>query len=166
MNRIAGRGVLGRLEHVADAAGADADEHLNEFRAADRKERHARLAGHGPGQQRLAGARRPHQQNALGHMAAEPLELFRALEEFDDFLQIVLDAFQAGDVGERDLPPRGFVALGRALAEAGENPAAAHELIARAADHEPPQPADQHQRQHQIHEQKHARVFRRHVANG
>ncbi len=98
----AGRGFLGRLEHVANAAGADADEHLNELGAADREERHAGLAGHGPGQQRLAGARRAHQQDALGHAAAEALELFRVLQELDDFLQIVLDAFQAGHVGERD----------------------------------------------------------------
>ena len=93
---------LGGLEHVADAAGADADEHLDELRAADREERHARLAGHGPGQQRLAGARRPHQQDALGHAAAESLELLRVLEELDDLLQVVLDAFQPGHVGERD----------------------------------------------------------------
>ena len=86
MKRIAGGVFLGRVEHVADAAGAHADEHLDELRAADREERHAGLAGHGPAQQRLARARRAHQQNALGHAAAEPLELLRVLEELDDLL--------------------------------------------------------------------------------
>ena len=132
----AGGGFLGGLEHVADAAGADADEHLDELGAADRKERHARLAGHGPGQQRLAGARRAHQQHALGHAAAEALELLGVLQELDDFLQVVLHAFQAGDVVERDRLLAGFVALGGALAEARED-AAAHELIAGAAEHHP-----------------------------
>ena len=84
----AGGVFLGRLEHVAHPAGADADEHLDELRAADAEERHARLAGHGPGQQRLAGAGRADQQHALGNLGAEPLELFRALEELDDLLQL------------------------------------------------------------------------------
>ena len=50
---------LGLLEQVADPGGADTDEHLDEVRAGDRVERHAGLAGDGPGEQRLAGARRP-----------------------------------------------------------------------------------------------------------
>ena len=66
-----GRGVgLGLLEQVADPAGADADEHLDEVRAGDRVERHARLAGHRAGQQRLAGAGRAVQQHALGDLGA------------------------------------------------------------------------------------------------
>ena len=96
-----GRGVfLGRVEQVADPPGAHADEHLDELGAVDRKEGHAGLAGHGAAQQRLARARRTHQQNALGHAGAEPLELGRIAEELDDLLQVVLDAFQAGHVGE------------------------------------------------------------------
>ncbi len=86
MNMIAGAVFLGRVEHVAHAAGADADEHLDELRAVDGKERHARLAGHRSGQQRLAGARRAHQQHALGHAGAESLELLRFLQELDDLL--------------------------------------------------------------------------------
>jgi hypothetical protein len=53
----AGAVLLGLLEQVAHAGGADADEHLDEVRAGDREERHARLAGDGAGEQRLAGAR-------------------------------------------------------------------------------------------------------------
>ena len=74
-----GRGFLGCFEHVAHAAGTDADEHLNELGTADRKERHAGFARHGPGQEGLAGARGTHQQNALGHAPAEPLEFFGVL---------------------------------------------------------------------------------------
>ena len=62
---------LGLLEQVADARGADADEHLDEIAAAQREERHLGLAGHGPRQQRLAGSGRPEQQNALGDLGAE-----------------------------------------------------------------------------------------------
>ncbi len=41
------RVALGLVEQVADAAGADAHEHLDELRAGDAEERHARLAGDG-----------------------------------------------------------------------------------------------------------------------
>ena len=74
----AGGILLGRLEHVANPAGPHADEHLDEFGTVDAEKRHARLAGHGSGQQRLAGAGRAHQQHALGHDGAETLELLRA----------------------------------------------------------------------------------------
>ena len=53
----AGRVLLALLEQVADARGADADEHLDEVRARDGEERHAGLAGDGAREQRLAGAR-------------------------------------------------------------------------------------------------------------
>jgi len=43
----AGRVLLALLEHVAHAAGADADEHLDEVRAGDGEERHVGLAGDG-----------------------------------------------------------------------------------------------------------------------
>ena len=92
---------LGRLEQVAHAAGADAHEQLNELRAVDRKERHARLAGHRLGQQRLAGARRTHQQHALRHPGAELLKLGRVAQEVDDLLQVLLHVAQAGDVVKR-----------------------------------------------------------------
>ena len=41
------RVALGLIEQVAHAAGADADEHLDELRARDAEEGHARLAGDG-----------------------------------------------------------------------------------------------------------------------
>ena len=81
------RGVLlGLLEQVAHAAGADADEHLDEVRAGDREERHAGLAGDGAGQQRLAGAGRAEQQHALGDLRADGLELGRVLQEVLDLV--------------------------------------------------------------------------------
>ena len=54
----AGRVLFRLLEEVADAAGADADEHLDEVRAGDREERHPGLAGNGAGEQRLTGSGR------------------------------------------------------------------------------------------------------------
>ena len=46
---------LGLLEQVAHPGRADTDEHLDEVGAGDRVERHARLAGDGPREQRLTG---------------------------------------------------------------------------------------------------------------
>ena len=61
----AGRVLLALLEQIADARGADADEHLDEVRAADREERNVGFARDGAREQRLAGAGRAHQQHAL-----------------------------------------------------------------------------------------------------
>ena len=54
----AGRRLAGLLEQIADPCGADADEHLDEFRSADREEGDARFARDGAGDQRLAGSGR------------------------------------------------------------------------------------------------------------
>ena len=99
----AGRGFLALLEHVAHAARADADEHLDEVRAADREERHVRFAGDGAGEQRLAGARRADEQHAFGNAAAEFLEFLRVAQELDQLLDFVLRFLDAGDVLEGDL---------------------------------------------------------------
>ena len=82
----AGRLGFGLLEQVADARRADADEHLDELRSAEAEERHLRLAGDGSREQRLAGARRPDEQHALGNAAADGGVLPRVLEELDNFL--------------------------------------------------------------------------------
>ena len=60
----AGRVLLRLLEHVAHAAGADADEHLDEVGARDGEERHVGFAGDRARDQRLAGAGRADQQHA------------------------------------------------------------------------------------------------------
>ena len=97
-----GRRLLGLLEQVADPAGADADEHLDEVGARDGEERHAGLAGHGPGEQGLAGARRAVEQHALGDAGADGLEAGGVLQELLDLLQLLDRLVAAGDVGEGD----------------------------------------------------------------
>ena len=67
----AGGVLLGLLEEVADAAGADADEHLDEVRAGDREEGNAGLTGDGAGEQRLAGPGRAVEQDPLRDAGAE-----------------------------------------------------------------------------------------------
>src|SRR5205807_5378713 len=74
------RVLLGLVEQVAHAAGADADEHLDELRPADAEERHAGLTGHRFAEQRLAGARRAHQQHTLGDARSDRRELVRVLD--------------------------------------------------------------------------------------
>ena len=140
------RGVLlGLVEQVADAAGADADEHLDEVRAGDRVERHARLAGDRAGQQRLAGAGRAVQQHALGDLGADGLELGRLGEELLDLLELLDRLVDTRDVGERDL--RGLLAdqLGLGLAEAHDPRAAA----LHAGHQEPEEAQDDDERQHE-----------------
>ncbi len=99
----AGAVLLGLLEEVADAARADADEHLDEVRARDREERHAGLAGDRAREQRLAGARRSVEQHALRNPGAERLELLRVLEELLDLVELLDGLVDPGDVTEGDL---------------------------------------------------------------
>ena len=69
---------FGLAEEIADTRGADADEHLDELGAAQAEERHVGLAGDGAREQRLARARRPDQQHALGNPAADARVLLAA----------------------------------------------------------------------------------------
>src|SRR5690606_28564541 len=101
----AGGILLSLLEHVADATGTDADEHLDEVRAGNGEERNVRFAGDGAGQQRLAGAGRPNEQHALRNAPAKALELLRIAQIFDDLLQLLLRLVDASHVVERH-PPR------------------------------------------------------------
>src|SRR5205823_12604361 len=77
----AGAVLLGLVEEVADAAGADADEHLHELRARDAEERHPGLAGDGLAEKRLAGAGRADQQHTLRYPGPQGDELLGELEE-------------------------------------------------------------------------------------
>ena len=65
--------LLGLLEHVAHARGADADEHLDEIGTGNREERHFGLAGNRLGEQGLAGTGRTDHQHAARNLAAELL---------------------------------------------------------------------------------------------
>jgi hypothetical protein len=60
------------------------------------KNGHARLARDGAREQRLAGARRAHEQRALGDLAAEARELLRVAQELDDLLELLLGLVDAG----------------------------------------------------------------------
>ena len=138
----AGRVLLALLEEVAHAGGADADEHLDEVRAADREERNVGFASDGARQERFAGSRRAHQQDALGDPAAELLKLLRLLQEVDDLLELFLRFIDAGHVTERDflLCRRGE--LGLALSKRQRLVAAALNL----AHEEDPEPNHQENR--------------------
>src|SRR5262249_33846676 len=111
------RVLLALLEEIADARRADADEHLDEVRTADREERHVRFARDRARQQRLAGSGRSHQEHALRNASAELLELLRLLEKLDDLLQFFLCFIDTGDVLERHLLLRARRQLRLALAE-------------------------------------------------
>ena len=137
------RVALGLVEQVADAAGADADEHLDELRAGDAEERDAGLTGDGSGHQRLAGSRRADQQHATRDPRTERVELLRVLQELDDFLELGLGLVDARDVGERD---DRLVAEEHARAALAE----AERLVVRAlglSHHEEDEPADDQDRQ-------------------
>src|SRR5690348_11390302 len=84
-----GRRFLSLLKHVAHAAGADADKHLDKIGAADGKEWNVSFAGDGAGQQRFASPGRPNQQHAFGYATAEFLKLLRVAQKLDKFLYFV-----------------------------------------------------------------------------
>src|SRR3954463_3354233 len=139
----AGRVLLGLLEEVAHTRGADADEHLDEVRAGDREEGHTRLTGDRAGQQRLAGARRAVEQDALGDPRAERLELLGVLQELLDLVELLDRLVDAGHVAERDLRRVDRQPLGARLAER-------HDLRATALDlvhQEDPEPDEDQERQ-------------------
>src|SRR5271165_602860 len=138
----AGRILLALLKQVADAAGADADEHFNEIRTGNREERNVRFTRNSAGEQRLACAGRSDQQHAFGNPSTEFLELLGFPQELDNLLQLFLGFFDAGDIFERDfLLLRGMQA-GAALAEAERFISAALHL----AHHEDPECQQEHER--------------------
>ena len=140
-----GRLLARGLEEVADAGGADADEHLHEVGAGDRDERNAGFTGDRTRDQRLAGARRTDEQHALGDARADVLELAGHLQEVDDFGDLFLHRAVAGDVGEGGLRFVGVVDLG---ARAPDVHHRAH-LALRAPRDEPPERADQRDHEHE-----------------
>ncbi len=146
----AGRVLLGLLEHVAHAAGADADEHFDEVGTGDREERHVGFAGDGARDQRLAGAGRADQQHAARNASAEPLEFRRIAQEFDDLLQVLLGLVDAGDVLEGDAAMRLGQKLGLRLAEAHRLAGAALHLARQENPH-----ADQRDERQPRHQKRH-----------
>ncbi len=143
-------GLLLRLvEHIADARGADADEHFDEVGAGNREERHLGLARNRLGQQGLARTRRADHQHAFRNLAAEALELARVLEEFDDLGDFGLGLVDAGHVGKRhaDLvfteQARLALAEGHRAAAAAATLHLAHEVDPHADQQQDRERADQ-----------------------
>src|SRR5216117_2781067 len=99
----AGRGFLALLEHVANTRRADAHEHFNKVRAANRKEWDIGFPRNGARQECLASAGRSDQENALGNPAAELLEFLGIAQELDKLLHFVLCFFYASYIAECDL---------------------------------------------------------------
>src|SRR5215831_12422288 len=148
------RGVrLGLLEEVAYPGRANADEHLDEVRPGDRVERHSRLTGHRPGEQRLAGTRRAEEQHALRDLGAQRLVAGRVLKEVLDLLQLLDRLVLTGDIGEGRLGGVLADELGLAAAEAHNAVAAALHLA-----HHEEQHADDQQDRQQADQQRQPRV--------
>ena len=139
------RVLLRLLEQLAHARRADADEHLDELRRADRVERHARLTRDRAREQRLAGARRPDEQHAARDLRTELVEALRLLEELDDLGEVALRGREAGDVLERDARLFLLEPL-PTLQKATHRTAAGDHHLLRASRHPEPEPADQHPR--------------------
>ena len=102
-----GRVLFALLEEVADAACANADEHLHEVGTGNRKERNVGFAGDRASKQGLARAWRSHEQNPLGDASSELLEFLRILQKVDDLIELFLGFIDAGHVFEG-----GFLLLG------------------------------------------------------
>ena len=144
--------LLRLLEHVAHAAGADADEHLDEVRAGDREERHVGFASDGAGEQRLTGARRADQQHAARDAAAKALELLRIAKEVDDLFEVRLGFVDAGHIVEGDAAVTLGQQLGAALTKAHRAAGARLHLA-----HEEDPDADQQQHREPVDERAHQR---------
>ena len=97
-----GRLLARRLEQAPDPGRADADEHLDERGRRLGEEGRARLVRDRLGEQRLAGARRPVQQDALRDLRADLAEALGVAQVVDDLAQLILGLVGAGDVAPRD----------------------------------------------------------------
>ena len=129
------------LKQVAHAGCTYADIQLNEVRAGDRQEGHARLARDRTRDQGFTGARRADQQHALGYACADLHELLRVFEELDNLLQLRLFLVRACHVVKGDLA---LIVLREPRARLAElhRPCAAAGLLVH---HEIPERTEQHQ---------------------
>ena len=128
--------LLGLLKQVPDPGGAYAHVELHKVRAGDGEILAAGLPGHRPGQQGFAGARRAHQEDALGNAGAQLGILGGLAEKIHHLGQFFLLLVGAGHVGKG-----GFALLVHRLLDTGL--AEAHGLAASvdrgqaAAHHDP-----------------------------
>ena len=131
--------MLASLNRSRTRAGAHAHKHLHKVGAGDGEEGHARLASHRLGQQGLAGARRAHQQGALGQLGADLRVLLGIVEDVDDLLQGLLGLVLAGHIPEGDAGLLLHIDLGVGLAHAAQ---AAHAALSADA------PEQEHHQSH------------------
>ncbi len=111
--------LLGLVKQVPDPAGAHAHVQLHKVGARDGQEVDPGLARHRLGDQRLAGARRAHQQHALGDAGAQGGKLLGVPEKLHDLLQLLLLLVRPGHVVEGDLLALVGQGAGAGVAEAG-----------------------------------------------
>ena len=117
----------------------DAHEGLDEGGGVDEHVRLAGLTGDGLGHQRLAGAGRPPQQDAVGDVAALGLDLGRSLEEVDGLADPAQHRVLAPDVGEAGLDLAGLVGVDAAEEEEHVEDRDAEDPHERVEDQQPEQ---------------------------
>ena len=89
---------LGLLKHVAHTACTHTHKHLNEVRAGDGEEGHARFARNGARQKGFTGTGRAHKQCAFGDFAAQTGEFLRIAQELYDLFELFLGFINASDI--------------------------------------------------------------------
>ena len=99
----AGHALFGFFKQVAHAACAHAYIHFHKVRAGNGIERHTGLACTGTGQQGFTGARRAHQQNAVGNACAQAVELAGIAQKLHHFFQLGLFFISACHIGKGGL---------------------------------------------------------------
>ena len=88
------------LKKIADTGSADTDEHLDEIRSGDRKERNSRLTGNRLREKCLTGSRRSYQDHALRDPGTDIRIFLRIFQEINDLFQFFLLLLESCDLGE------------------------------------------------------------------
>src|SRR3989344_3821794 len=92
----AGGITLCAVKKIADAAGADADEHLHKLRSRDAEERHFRLSRDPPRKKSFSGARCADEENTTRNFSSDSRVLFGEFEKINDFDQFFLGLITTG----------------------------------------------------------------------
>ena len=144
--------LLGLVKQVPDPAGAYAHVQLHKVGAGDGQEVDSGLSGHRFGDQRLASARRAHQQHALGDAGPQGDELLGVPEKLHDLLELLLLLVRPGHVVEGDLLALVGQGAGAGVAEPAGAGAAAGVGVGLAQVHHIPEGAH-HQNDNQVGQQ-------------
>lgn len=113
----AGGIALGACEEVTHAACANSDKHLDEFRARDGEEGHARFPRDCAGKEGFARARGSDEEDALGDLCADIEILLGTLEEVHDFHEVFLRFVASCHIFESRLHLLGIGDAGAGFAE-------------------------------------------------